>query len=116
DAVDGLAGEPHRPRDDAVRAVRSDEDARRVALAAGFHLDAALADTGRRDLHALPPLRARGRRLLREEVVETAALRHQDDRLARPPLVARPVAEAERHPLHAVLDDGLDGERQLADG
>src|SRR5205809_834719 len=111
DAVDDRAAEPERTSGDPVRAVgadhRGDLDRPTVDTQRGFGVDA--------DVNTVAKLGPRGDRLLDEKCVQPPALRHQADHAARFPFDLRSVAKAAARARDPVFDDGLDGERQLAD-
>ena len=104
-----------RLRDDAVRAVGSDEEVGLDALAADGGRDAVLADRDLLDPRTVQEARAGGHRLLRKVCVEPAPLGHQDQRFRARAAKAAAVVQAKLERVHDPLDDGRDVARHLAE-
>jgi hypothetical protein len=109
DAVDDAAAETERLPGDPVRAVGPDDgvDLHRRSIdpepAVRLDLDADAVAEDRTGLN----------RLVDEERVETAPLRHQAKDTVRLPLHHRPVLETATNARDPVLHDGLDRDREL---
>ncbi len=102
-----------RARDDAVRAVGADERVGAHALCADARHDTVVLERQIGDAAAETHVGAGLGRVLREVCVETAPLRHQDQRL---PVAARElaaVAQAQAEPVDDVLHDGCDVARRV---
>ena len=114
-AVSTPAGQPERAHRQAVDAVRTDRDGRRRRGAAEADRDRVVVHLERGRTDAVAEVGPGRRRLLGEVRVEPAPLRHQDQRAFGPALEAAAVAKAEPAAPHRVLDDWVDGNRQLPD-
>ena len=109
DAVDDRAAEPERASRDPVGTVGADDRVYLNRLA----VDPQLGVGDDRDPRAVAELGSRVDRLLDEERVEPAPLGHQAED-SRGLAIERPaVAKTAANARDAVLDDGLDRERQL---
>ena len=113
---DAVAARPEadRPRRQPVHAVRSDQHRRTRGRAPEANRRLPLTELERGRPYAVAKLRARGDGLLGKVCVEPVPLRHQHQRPLPAPLDAGPVAQAELDPVDDVLDDRIDGDRELA--
>ena len=114
DAVPPRA-EAEGPRGQAVDAVGADHDRRGRGCSVEADRAPVVVQLERGGAQPVPEVRACRRGLGGEVRVEAAPLGHQHKRPLASPDKAGPVAEAELEAVDHLLDDGIDGDRQLFD-
>ncbi len=113
DAAHDPGAQPGRPRDDAVGAVRADDEARPDSVWPGPCGHAGVAELEVARANSVAEVRSRGSGLLGEMEVETPPLRHLDEPLVAPARQLHAVPDADDHAIDDVLHDRIDRARQV---